>query len=135
MSSPRSIPAARRCGSTTVSATGTWLGPRGKRGARSRHRTDRCRDERHYVYGMRPHPRRRRTGAVCVPKVAILDDYIGVALEYGDWTALPGAVEVTVYREAIPPERLIAELIDYEVIVITQQRARFPRAVLEGLPN
>jgi phosphoglycerate dehydrogenase-like enzyme len=72
---------------------------------------------------------------VCVPKVAILDDYIGVALEYGDWTALPGAVEVTVYREAIPPERLIAELIDYEVIVITQQRARFPRAVLEGLPN
>jgi phosphoglycerate dehydrogenase-like enzyme len=70
-----------------------------------------------------------------VTKVAILDDYIGVALEYGDWSALPDDAEVTVYREAIPPERLVDELADYEVVVITQQRARFPRAVLEGLPK
>jgi phosphoglycerate dehydrogenase-like enzyme len=68
-------------------------------------------------------------------KVAILDDYIGVALEYGDWTALPADAEVTVYRRAISPERLVDELSDYEVVVITQQRARFPRAVLEGLPK
>ena len=68
-------------------------------------------------------------------KVAILDDYTGVALEYGDWTALPADAEVTVYRRAIPPERLVDELSDYEVVVITQQRARFPRAVLEGLPK
>jgi phosphoglycerate dehydrogenase-like enzyme len=70
-----------------------------------------------------------------VTKIAILDDYIGVALEYGDWTALPDDAEITVYRDAIPPERLVAELADYEIVVITQQRARFPRAVLEGLPN
>jgi phosphoglycerate dehydrogenase-like enzyme len=70
-----------------------------------------------------------------VTKIAILDDYIGVALEYGDWSALPGDAEISVYREAIPPERLIDELSDYEVVVITQQRARFPRKVLEGLPN
>jgi phosphoglycerate dehydrogenase-like enzyme len=68
-------------------------------------------------------------------KIAILDDYIGVALEYGDWSALPDDAEITVYREAIPPERLVEELADYEVLVITQQRARFPRSVLEGLPN
>ena len=68
-------------------------------------------------------------------KIAILDDYIGVALEYGDWTVLPDDAEITVYREAIPPERLVDELADYEIVVITQQRARFPRAVLEGLPN
>jgi phosphoglycerate dehydrogenase-like enzyme len=68
-------------------------------------------------------------------KIAILDDYIGVALEYGDWSGLPDDAEITVYREAIPPERLIDELADYEVVVITQQRARFPRKVLEGLPN
>src|SRR5689334_24205137 len=70
-----------------------------------------------------------------MPKIAILDDYIGVALEYGDWTGLPSDAEITVYREAIPPERLVDELADYEIVVITQQRARFPRAVLEGLPN
>jgi phosphoglycerate dehydrogenase-like enzyme len=69
-----------------------------------------------------------------VTKVAILDDYIGVALEYGNW-ALPADAQITVYREAIAPERLVEELLDYEVVVITQQRARFPRAVLERLPN
>lgn len=68
-------------------------------------------------------------------KIAVLDDYIGVALDYGDWTALPGDAEITVYREAIPPERLVDELSDYEIVVITQQRARFPRSVLEGLPK
>ena len=70
-----------------------------------------------------------------VTKIAILDDYIGVALEYGDWSVLPDDAEITVYRQAIPPERLVNELSEYEIIVITQQRARFPRAVLEGLPN
>jgi phosphoglycerate dehydrogenase-like enzyme len=70
-----------------------------------------------------------------VTKIAILDDYIGVALEYGDWSALPDDAEITVYREAIPPERLVDELSGYEIVVITQQRARFPRTVLEGLPK
>src|ERR1700689_698350 len=70
-----------------------------------------------------------------VTKIAILDDYIGVALEYGDWSALSGDAEITVYREAIPPERLVDELSGYEIVVITQQRARFPRVVLEGLPD
>jgi phosphoglycerate dehydrogenase-like enzyme len=70
-----------------------------------------------------------------VTKIAILDDYIGVALEYADWSGLPADAQITVYRESIPPERLVDELRDYEIIVITQQRARFPRPVLEGLPR
>src|SRR5947209_10710150 len=77
----------------------------------------------------------RRRGLAGVTKIAILDDYIGVALEYGDWTVLPDDAEITVYRQAIPPERLVDDLSGYEIVVITQQRARFPRAVLEGLPN
>ncbi len=68
-------------------------------------------------------------------KIAILDDYIGVALDYGDWSALPDDAYLTVHRQAIPPERLVDELYDYEIVVITQQRARFTREVLEGLPN
>jgi phosphoglycerate dehydrogenase-like enzyme len=70
-----------------------------------------------------------------VTKIAILDDYVGVALDYGDWTVLPDDAQITVFRQAIPPERLVEELSDYQVVVITQQRARFPRDVLEGLPN
>jgi len=70
-----------------------------------------------------------------VTKIAILDDYIGVALDYGDWSVLPPDSEITVYREAIPPEGLVDELSDFEIVVITQQRARFPRTVLERLPK
>src|SRR5580698_1618045 len=77
----------------------------------------------------------RRSEVAGVTKIAVLDDYVGVALEYGDWSALPDDAEITVYREAIPPERLVDELSGYEIVCITQQRARFPRAVLEGLPN
>jgi phosphoglycerate dehydrogenase-like enzyme len=80
-------------------------------------------------------PRRRPSELARVTRIAILDDYIGVALEYGDWSAVPDDVEISVYREAIPPERLVEELADYEIVVITQQRARFPRTVLEGLPK
>ena len=72
---------------------------------------------------------------VGVTKIAILDDYIGIALEYGDWTVMPDDAEITVYRQAIPPDNLVRELSDYEVVVITQQRTRFPRLVLEGLPK
>lgn len=68
-------------------------------------------------------------------KIAILDDYIGVALDYGDWSDLPDDAELTVYRESIPPERIVSELTGYDIVVITQQRARFPRNVLEALPN
>jgi phosphoglycerate dehydrogenase-like enzyme len=83
-----------------------------------------------------PGHRNARAGILTlVRKIAILDDYVGVALDYGDWSALSDDAEVTVYRESIPPERLVAELARYEIVVITQQRARFPRAVLEGLPS
>src|ERR1700728_2536652 len=85
--------------------------------------------------GMGQGPVRRWGEMAGVTKIAILDDYIGVALEYGDWTVLPEDVEITVYREGIPPERLVDELSDSEIVVITQQRTRFPREVLEGLPR
>jgi phosphoglycerate dehydrogenase-like enzyme len=70
-----------------------------------------------------------------VTRVAVLDDYIGCAEEFGDWAAIGDAAEITFYREAIPPERLTEALADDDIIVITQQRARFPRQVLEALPK
>ncbi|MBV9594776.1 MAG: D-2-hydroxyacid dehydrogenase family protein [Actinobacteria bacterium] len=68
-------------------------------------------------------------------KIALLDDYTNVALDYGDWSVLPSDAEISVYNEAIAPERLVEELQPYEVIAITQQRTRFPREVIEGLRN
>lgn len=39
------------------------------------------------------------------------------------------------YRHAIPPERLIEELAEFEILAITQQRSRLTREVIEGLPR
>jgi phosphoglycerate dehydrogenase-like enzyme len=68
-------------------------------------------------------------------RIAVLDDYIGCAEEFGDWDGLGDDVDITFYREAIAPERLIAELADYDVLAITQQRTWLTRPVLEGLPR
>jgi phosphoglycerate dehydrogenase-like enzyme len=68
-------------------------------------------------------------------RVAVLDDYIGCAEDFGDWAAVGGAAEVRFFREAIDPDSLVEELVDFDIIVITQQRARFPREVLERLPK
>jgi phosphoglycerate dehydrogenase-like enzyme len=68
-------------------------------------------------------------------RIAVLDDYIGIAQEYGDWDALGHDADITFYRHAIDPERLSEELADYEILAITQQRAWFPREVLERLPK
>jgi phosphoglycerate dehydrogenase-like enzyme len=68
-------------------------------------------------------------------RVAVLDDYIGCAEEFGDWGAAGVEAEITFYREAIAPERLTETLAEYDIIAITQQRARFPRDVLEALPK
>ncbi|MBO0894749.1 MAG: D-2-hydroxyacid dehydrogenase family protein [Acidimicrobiales bacterium] len=68
-------------------------------------------------------------------RIAVLDDYIGCAQEFGDWAALGDDAEITFYREAIDPERLTEELADYEILAITQQRTWFPRQVLERLPK
>jgi hypothetical protein len=76
-----------------------------------------------------------------VTKIAILDDYIGVALEYGDWSALPPDAEITVYREAIPPERLVDDGTDcgggsrlFTVAVVLAEDGR-RRISSQGLPR
>jgi len=68
-------------------------------------------------------------------RVAVLDDYIGCAQEFGDWSEASQNAQVTFYREAIPTEGLVGELADFEILAITQQRARFPREVLQQLPK
>ena len=34
-------------------------------------------------------------------KLAILDDYQGVALEMADWSILPSDIEITVFRDTL----------------------------------
>lgn len=65
-------------------------------------------------------------------KIAILDDYQGVALGYADWNGL----DVTVFRDHEADEdRLIARLEPFDVICPMRERTRITQRVIESLPN
>jgi phosphoglycerate dehydrogenase-like enzyme len=68
-------------------------------------------------------------------RVAVLDDYQGLAAGYADWGALGSEVEVVFFSDPIAAERLPAELGEFDVLVLMRERTRFPRAVLEQLPR
>ena len=69
-------------------------------------------------------------------RIAVLDDYQGVALRHGRWADLPGDTEVTPLREHVPdPGRLVELLRGHQVVVAMRERTPLPRAVLEQLPE
>jgi phosphoglycerate dehydrogenase-like enzyme len=69
-------------------------------------------------------------------RIAILDDYHGVAEAYADWTALGPQAKVQVFREHLPegPGRAQA-LAPFDVIVAMRERMPFPAGMIEALPN
>ena len=70
------------------------------------------------------------------PILAILNDYQGVAREFGDFASLDEHFDIRVHRHAFgDDEQTIAELADAHVLVAMRERTRLSRAVLEGLPN
>jgi phosphoglycerate dehydrogenase-like enzyme len=71
-----------------------------------------------------------------VVRVAILDDYQGVALQMADWGTLPAGTDVQVFRDHLADETAVAErLADFEVVVAMRERTPFPRRLLERLPT
>jgi phosphoglycerate dehydrogenase-like enzyme len=69
-------------------------------------------------------------------KVAILDDYQGVALQSADWSPLEGRAELTVFRDtlAMGPS-LVERLKPYDVVVAMRERTPFKEPLLSALPN
>ena len=69
-------------------------------------------------------------------RVAILDDYQGVALAMADWKSLGPGVSVQAFHETLSGEDTLAKgLGDFEVIVAMRERTHFPRSLLERLPK
>jgi len=69
-----------------------------------------------------------------VSRVAILDDYQGVALRMADWGSLPAGVEVVAFRDHLAdPDALAARLKDFDVVVAMRERTPFSRALLARL--
>lgn len=69
-------------------------------------------------------------------RVAILDDYQGVARGLADWGSLPAGTEVVAFRDHLNGlDAVAARLADFDVVVAMRERTPFPRALLERLPR
>jgi phosphoglycerate dehydrogenase-like enzyme len=71
-----------------------------------------------------------------VRKVAVLDDYQGVALTLADWSSLEGVAAVTVFRDHIEDEEaLVRRLEDFDAICVMRERTPMPASLIERLPK
>jgi phosphoglycerate dehydrogenase-like enzyme len=69
-------------------------------------------------------------------RLAILDDYQGVARALGPWDRLPGGLRIEVFRDTVSdPDALAERLRPFDALVIMRERTPFPRALVERLPN
>jgi phosphoglycerate dehydrogenase-like enzyme len=69
-------------------------------------------------------------------KVAVLDDYHGVALEMADWSVLAPQCRVEVFRDHLSDlDALAHRLRDFEIVTCMRERTPFGRDLLERLPN
>ena len=71
-----------------------------------------------------------------MPRVAVLDDYQGVALEMANWSALPTDCQVQVFRDHLTDLAALAErLSHFEIVTCMRERTPLRRDLLERLPN
>ena len=69
-------------------------------------------------------------------KIAVLDDYQGVARQMADWSALPPGWEIEVFPDHLADEgRLVERLKDFQAVIGMRERTPFPRSVLSQLPE
>jgi len=69
-------------------------------------------------------------------RVALLDDYQGVALGMADWKSLPKDTEVVAFRDHLDDDgALAARLADFDIVMAMRERTPFPRTLLERLPR
>lgn len=70
-----------------------------------------------------------------MPKVAILDDYAGVALQVADWSPVQKRSEVTVFDRHLTEDEAADALRPFDVVCTLRERMAFPRTLIERLPD
>jgi len=69
-------------------------------------------------------------------RCAILDDYQNVALKIADWSKVKNEIEIKVFNEHLGgPDKVIAALQGFEIIVAMRERTGFPKQVIDALPE
>ena len=69
-------------------------------------------------------------------RIAVIDDWQGVARSSADWSALMSRAEVTFFEEPFRgPDHLAAVLQPFDILVLMRERTHFPASLIERLPN
>ncbi len=69
-------------------------------------------------------------------RIALLDDYQGVARDLADWDPLESRADIVVFREAFADEAAAAAaLAGFDVVCANRERTPFPRTLFEKLPE
>jgi len=69
-------------------------------------------------------------------RIAILDDYQGIALKLADWSSIPGRPEIKVFTDhVVDLDKLVERLLPYDVVCIMRERTPMAAALIERLPN
>jgi len=69
-------------------------------------------------------------------RCAILDDYQNVALKLADWSKVKNEIEIEVFHEHLGgPDKVIAALQGFQIVVAMRERTGFPKQVLDALPD
>ncbi|MEQ8248258.1 MAG: D-2-hydroxyacid dehydrogenase family protein [Alphaproteobacteria bacterium] len=71
-----------------------------------------------------------------MPKIAIIDDYVGNVQDYADWAQLPADCTLDVFHaHAETVDALVTRLAPYDIVCCMRERTRFDAATLARLPN
>jgi phosphoglycerate dehydrogenase-like enzyme len=69
-------------------------------------------------------------------RIAILDDWQGVALNAADWDSLGPEAEITVFKDPFPGETAVAEALQgFDAVVGMRERTPFPKSLIDALPD
>jgi phosphoglycerate dehydrogenase-like enzyme len=69
-------------------------------------------------------------------KIAVLDDWQGVARQSADWSRLQKRADVVFFEQPLAgPDGLAPALADFEIIVAMRERTAFPAALIAKLPK
>jgi phosphoglycerate dehydrogenase-like enzyme len=68
-------------------------------------------------------------------KVAILDDYAGLAIGLADWSPVQNRAQVTVFDRHLSEAEAADALRPFDVVCTMRERMALPRTLIERLPN
>jgi hypothetical protein len=64
-------------------------------------------------------------------KIAILDDYVNVALQSADWSVLQGKAEITVFDRHLSESEAASVLQPFDILCTVRERMSMPRSLCQ----